>query len=158
MAKRKLQKFAELETFQNVLQYPSAEHQDKILSLKGNWNTANFKNDNKITLELACGKADYTLALARLNPDHNFIGIDIKGDRLWKGAKIALEEGLKNVAFVRMQIEELLWRIPTQVRTVDPTRQKERFVMFLIQEFGGSAGRIPIAGCFHALVKRPPIN
>jgi len=107
MAKRKLQKFAELETFQNVLKYPGAEHHDNILLLRGNWSSAYFQNDNKITLELACGKADYTLALARQNPGHNFIGIDIKGDRLWKGAKIALEEGLKNVAFVRMQIGDL---------------------------------------------------
>lgn len=98
MAQKKLIRFAELETFPNVLQHPE--------NMQGNW-PAFFQNNNPITLELACGKGEYAVGLGRLYADRNFIGIDIKGNRIWKGAKIALTEGLKNVAFLRTQIDQL---------------------------------------------------
>ncbi|MFH1326045.1 MAG: tRNA (guanine(46)-N(7))-methyltransferase TrmB [Candidatus Falkowbacteria bacterium] len=98
MPKNKLKKFAELKTFSNVLQSTKPQIID--------WQK-HFGNNNPITLELACGKGDYTLGLARLYPDRNFIGIDIKGARIWRGAKTALEEKLTNVAFLRAQIQFL---------------------------------------------------
>lgn len=107
MAKNKQIKFTELDTFENVLQYKPDIHEHKLEELKGKWGSAYFKNGNPITLELACGKGDYTLGLARKFPDQNFVGIDVKGDRIWKGAKMALEEKLENVGFVRIQIEAL---------------------------------------------------
>jgi len=76
-----------------------------LVDLKGNWATTHFNNNNPITLELACGGGEYTVGLARKFPDRNFIGVDVKGNRLWKGAKTALEEGLNNVAFLRTRIE-----------------------------------------------------
>ena len=102
-SKNKLKRFRENETFANVLQPTRAEVLDQY-ALKGTWKSF-FKNENPIVLELGCGKGEYTLALARQNPDLNYIGIDIKGARFWRGAKTALEEGLKNVAFLRTQIE-----------------------------------------------------
>ncbi|WP_299118967.1 tRNA (guanosine(46)-N7)-methyltransferase TrmB [uncultured Tenacibaculum sp.] len=102
-SKNKLKRFKENETFANVLQ-PSREEVINNFSLKGKWNTF-FKNDNPIVLELGCGKGEYTIALAEKNPDKNFIGIDIKGARFWRGAKTALENNMDNVAFIRTQIE-----------------------------------------------------
>ena len=102
-SKNKLKRFKENETFPNVLQ-PTREEVTTNFSLKGKWNTF-FKNDNPIVLELGCGKGEYTIALAEKNPNKNFIGIDIKGARFWRGAKTAIEENLPNVAFVRTQIE-----------------------------------------------------
>ncbi len=102
-SKNKLKRFRENETFANVLQPTRAEVLDQY-TLKGAWNGF-FKNENPIVLELGCGKGEYTLALARRNPNLNYIGIDIKGARFWRGAKTALEEGLQNVAFLRTQIE-----------------------------------------------------
>jgi len=98
MAQKKLVRFAEIETFPNVLQYPKG--------MKGNW-IGFFKNENAITLELACGKGEYALGLGRLYPDRNFIGVDVKGNRIWKGAKTALQEGLRNVGFLRTQIDRV---------------------------------------------------
>ena len=98
MAQKKLIRFAELETFQNVLQYPE--------NMQGKWH-AFFQNNSPITLELACGKGEYAVGLGRLYSNKNFIGIDVKGNRIWKGAKTALTEGLKNVAFLRTQIDKL---------------------------------------------------
>ena len=103
MAKNKLKRFADLKTFSNVLEPEEAR---LGFETQFNWQKV-FGNDNPITLELACGKGDYTLALAKLFPKRNFIGIDIKGARLWKGAKNALSEKLPNVAFLRIQIENL---------------------------------------------------
>ena len=100
MTKRKLERFAEIKTFPNVLEFPSPE-------MKGRLHQVFFKNDNPISLELACGKGEYTLELARRFPDKNFIGIDLKGARLWRGAKTALEENLRNAAFIRMPIERI---------------------------------------------------
>lgn len=102
-SKNKLKRFRENETFPNVIQ-PTREDVFEGFSLKGNWHTF-FKNNNPIVLELGCGKGEYTIDLARKNPHINYIGIDIKGARFWRGAKTALEEKLNNVAFLRTQIE-----------------------------------------------------
>lgn len=98
-----MKRFRENETFDNVIQ-PSREQVLKGFELAGNWNSF-FQNDNPIVLELGCGKGEYSVALGRQYPDRNFIGVDIKGARFWRGAKTALEEGLSNVAFLRTQIE-----------------------------------------------------
>jgi tRNA (guanine-N7-)-methyltransferase len=98
MAQKKLVRFAELETFHNVLQYPE--------KMPGTWNE-HFKNPNPIVLELACGKGEYTLGLAELYPSKNFIGIDLKGNRLWVGSKKATQHNIHNVAFLRIQIERI---------------------------------------------------
>src|SRR5262245_6024529 len=98
MGQKKLIRFAEIKNFPNVLEYPS--------DIKGKWN-AFFKNENQLILELACGKGEYAVGLGRLHPQKNFIGIDIKGNRIWRGAKTALEEGLNNVAFLRSQIDKV---------------------------------------------------
>lgn len=97
MRVKKLQRFAELATFPNAFQNP--------IGMKGKWGASYFRNPNPITLELACGKGEYTIALAQRFPERNFIGIDIKGARLWRGAKTALELNLTNAAFLRMPIE-----------------------------------------------------
>ena len=102
-SKNKLKRFKENETFPNVIQ-PTREEVLNNFSHKGKWHSF-FKNSNPIIIELGCGKGEYTIALAEKNPDKNFIGIDIKGARFWRGAKTALEEGLSNVAFIRTQIE-----------------------------------------------------
>ena len=94
--KGKLQKFAEVTAFSNCY--------ERAAELKGKWATHVFKNNNPITLELACGKGEYTLGLAKRFPDRNFIGVDIKGNRIWKGAKYALENNMHNVAFHRIMI------------------------------------------------------
>ena len=94
--KGKLQKFAEVTAFSNCY--------ERAAELKGKWATHVFKNNNPITLELACGKVEYTLGLAKRFPDRNFIGVDIKGNRIWKGAKYALENNMHNVAFHRIMI------------------------------------------------------
>ena len=103
-SKNKLKRFKENDTFSNVIQPTREEIQSDKNTLKGKWHT-HFGNDNPIILELGCGKGEYTVGLAKLRDNKNFIGIDIKGARLWRGAKIALEENLNNVAFVRTQIE-----------------------------------------------------
>lgn len=102
-SKNKLKRFRENDTFPNVIQ-PTREEVLNGFALKGNWNT-HFNNTNPIVLELGCGKGEYTIALARKNPNINYIGIDLKGARFWRGAKTALEENLPNVAFIRTQIE-----------------------------------------------------
>ena len=102
-SKNKLKRFQENETFSNVIQ-PKREEITSGFPLKGKWRT-HFKNDNPIVLELGCGKGEYTVALAKKFPDRNFIGIDIKGARFWRGAKTAIDGALTNVAFLRTQIE-----------------------------------------------------
>ena len=102
-SKNKLKRFAENETFANVVQ-PTREEVLEGFKFKGKW-TSFFKNDNPIVLELGCGKGEYTVGLARMNPDVNYIGVDIKGARFWRGAKTALQENLANAAFLRSQIE-----------------------------------------------------
>ncbi|WP_333681032.1 tRNA (guanosine(46)-N7)-methyltransferase TrmB [Prevotella pectinovora] len=105
MSKGKLQKFAEMETFKNVFQYPYSVIENVPFEMKGKWREEYFHNQNPIVLELGCGKGEYTVGLARMFPDVNFIGVDIKGARMHTGAKQALEEGLGNAAFLRTNIE-----------------------------------------------------
>ena len=98
MAQKKLKRFGEIKTFSNVLEYPQ--------NIAGQWRTF-FKNEHPLTLELACGKGEYTTGLAQLYPHRNFIGVDIKGNRIWAGAKFALDHNLMNVAFLRTQIHQI---------------------------------------------------
>ena len=105
MGKGKLQKFAEMETFSNVFQYPFSAIDNVPFDMKGRWREMFFHNDNPIVLELGCGKGEYAVGLARMFPNINFIGVDIKGARMWTGAKQALQEQLPNVAFLRTNIE-----------------------------------------------------
>ena len=105
MSKGKLKKFAEMETFKNVFQYPYGVISEVPFEMRGYWCEQYFHNDNPIVLELGCGKGEYTVGLARVYPNINFIGVDIKGARIYTGAKQALEEGLDNVAFLRTSIE-----------------------------------------------------
>lgn len=104
MAKCKLKKYAQIEDFANVFQINTAIPKGDF-SLKSKWAMDYFKNQNPIVVELGCGKGEYTLALAKQNPDINFIGIDIKGDRIWRGAQNAIQQNLINIAFLRIQIE-----------------------------------------------------
>lgn len=104
-AKDKLRKFRENETFGCLYQPATEEVLGKDYYLKGKWGEKVFGNDRPVILELGCGKGEYTLALAREFPDKNFIGIDIKGARLWRGAKFAHEQQVANVAFIRTRIE-----------------------------------------------------
>ena len=106
-SKNKLKRFGENETFGNVFQPTREEVVSGNFALKGKWNTNFFKNENPIILELGCGKGEYSVGLAEKYPNKNFIGIDVKGARFWRGAKTAVETGLNNVAFVRTQIELL---------------------------------------------------
>jgi tRNA (guanine-N7-)-methyltransferase len=104
-SKNKLKRFSENETFSNVFQPTREEVVGNEFPLRGKWNSEFFKNDNPIVLELGCGKGEYSVGLAERFPNKNFIGIDIKGARFWRGAKTAVESGMNNVAFVRTQIE-----------------------------------------------------
>lgn len=105
MGKGKLAKFADMRTFPHVFEPEISFKDDVAFEKKGCWNSSFFHNDNPIILELGCGRGEYTVGLARLCPDKNFIGIDIKGARMWTGAKESLEQGLANVAFLRTEIE-----------------------------------------------------
>lgn len=106
MGKGKLEKYKEVTEFSNTLEYTDFQDEESQKP-KGCWHSDMFENDNPIVLELACGKGTYTLELARRNPDKNFVGIDIKGNRIWKGARQALEEELDNVRFLRIYIDHL---------------------------------------------------
>ena len=105
MSKGKLAKFADMETYGNVFQYPYSVVSDVAFPMRGRWRDDYFRNQNPIVLELGCGKGEYTVGLARRHPEMNFIGVDIKGARMWTGATMALKEGLPNVAFLRTNIE-----------------------------------------------------
>lgn len=126
MGKDKLRKFAEIGTFPNVRQLSEGH------ALKGLWAQEMFGNQQPIVLELACGKGEYAVNMARHFPNKNFIGIDFKGNRIWRGAKTALEEGISNVAFLRIQIEDILdYFAPGEVSEIwitfpDPQPQKSR--------------------------------
>ncbi len=98
MGQKKLIRFEAIRSFANVLEHPAG--------MKGQWNNY-FKNDHPIVLELACGKGEYAVGLGRVHPNKNFIGIDIKGNRIWRGAKTALDEGLGNIAFIRSEIDKV---------------------------------------------------
>jgi len=136
--RNKLQKFAELMAFPNVLENfnPKAPglvgEGGRPVERKGKWALNQFGNENPITLELACGRGEYSLGLARMFPNRNFIGVDIKGARIWKGASIALEEGLSHVAFLRTRIEQVgLFFGPSEIEEIwitfpDPFLRKSK--------------------------------
>ncbi|MCH8332105.1 MAG: tRNA (guanosine(46)-N7)-methyltransferase TrmB, partial [Bacteroidetes bacterium] len=105
MKGKKIKRFAEISTFPNVHEHTQFSD-ERENGMRGNWSEV-FDNNNPIVLELACGKGEYTLALSELFPEKNIIGIDIKGNRIWKGAKTALDKNIKNVAFLRIEIEKL---------------------------------------------------
>lgn len=132
MAKNKLKKFADMETYACVLQYPRQTVTDGHFPYRGKWHSDFFHNDNPIVLELGCGKGEYTVELARRNPDRNFIGVDIKGARMWTGASAVENEGLKNAAFLRTEIELIsLFFNPGEVSEIwitfpDPQMKKTR--------------------------------
>lgn len=105
MAKRKAKKFAEVNSFNNCFFLSFEESRAEGLPLKGKWNKDYFKNNNPIVLELGCGKGEYTVGLAQRYPDVNFIGVDIKGNRIWTGARTATDNKMNNVAFIRTRID-----------------------------------------------------
>ena len=105
MGKNKLRKFAENETFKNMVQAPRTDLLENGLHLKGKWHKEFFKNDRPIVLELGCGKGEYTVGLGKQFPEKNFIGIDIKGARMWRGARTASENKMTNIGFLRTHIE-----------------------------------------------------
>lgn len=105
MAKNKLQKFADMASYPHVFEYPYSVADNVPFEMKGNWHRDFFKNDNPIVLELGCGRGEYTVGLGRMFPNKNFIAVDIKGARMWSGATDSLQEGMKNVAFLRTNIE-----------------------------------------------------
>ena len=105
MGRGKLAKFADMERYENVFEYPYSVVEQKPFDMKGHWREQYFKNDGPIVLELGCGRGEYTVELAKRFPEINFIGVDIKGARMWSGATQALEEKLPNVAFLRTNIE-----------------------------------------------------
>ncbi len=107
MAKNKLRKFAEIEALSNVIESKYGQLKEDI-SLKGKWHAEFFKNENPIVLELGCGKGEYSVALSQRYPKKNFIGVDIKGSRIWKGATDSNNINLKNIAFLRIRIEHIL--------------------------------------------------
>ena len=98
--KRKQERFRIIEGLDNVIEPTKANYN----AIKGNWRESHFKNNNPITIELACGRGEYSVALGKLFPERNFIGVDMKGERIWKGSTLAVEQGLSNVAFLRTQI------------------------------------------------------
>lgn len=105
MGKNKLEKFADMASYPHVFEYPYSAVDNVPFEMKGNWHKEFFKNNNPIVLELGCGRGEYTVGLGRMFPDVNFIGIDIKGARMWTGATESLESGMQNVAFLRTNIE-----------------------------------------------------
>lgn len=105
MGKGKLSKFADMASYPHVFEYPYSVAENLPFSMKGKWKSDFFRNDNPIVLELGCGRGEYTVGLAEKFPDKNFIGVDIKGARMWSGATEALQKEMKNVAFLRTNIE-----------------------------------------------------
>lgn len=125
MSRQKQKRFEELKERENVLE----DYKALYTQLKGNWNKLYFKNDHPITVEMGCGRGEYTTGLARVYPNRNFVGVDVKGDRLWVGSTQAVEENLANVAFLRAQIQSIeSFFAPNEVETIwitfpDPFRR-----------------------------------
>src|SRR5688572_10980666 len=107
MAKKKLLRFAEIENFPNVFHYVQKSSETKDFELKGKWHQHVFRNTNPIVLELGCGKGEYSVGMAKHRKNKNFVGIDIKGNRIWLGAKTGLDEKIPNLAFLRTRIEQI---------------------------------------------------
>lgn len=132
MGKNKLKKFADLETYRCVLQYPRERLLSEGFPLRGLWHQDHFGNSSPIVLELGCGKGEYTVGLARITPGSNFIGVDIKGARIWKGATAVEKEKIPNAAFLRTEIENIdRFFAPGEVDEIwitfpDPQMQKSR--------------------------------
>jgi len=132
LSKNKLKKFEELESFERVFQPSFKDFFDKDFELKGKWNRKTFGNDYPLVLELGCGKGEYTIGLARTFKDRNFLGVDIKGARIWRGAKTSHLEGITNSAFLRTRIEFITaFFAPGEVEEIwltfpDPQLKKRR--------------------------------
>lgn len=132
MGKNKLKKFAEMKEFACALEYPREELIKNGFPHKGSWNTGFFHRQAPITVELGCGKGEYTVGLAKANPDRNYIGVDIKGARMWRGAKTVNDDGIGNAAFLRAEIENINhFFTPGEVDEIwitfpDPQMQKVR--------------------------------
>ncbi|MBD5357767.1 MAG: tRNA (guanosine(46)-N7)-methyltransferase TrmB [Bacteroides sp.] len=132
MGKNKLKKFADMDSFHCALQYPREVLLSEGFPFVGKWNEEFFHKDGKITLELGCGKGEYTVALAKANPDRNYIGVDIKGARMWSGAKEVEENGIPNAGFLRTEIENIdKFFAPGEIDEIwitfpDPQMQKHR--------------------------------
>ena len=110
MAQKKLQRFAAIKSFKNVLEYPE--------DMAGKWNLF-FNNENPITLELACGKGEYTVALSAMHPERNFIGVDLKGNRIYTGASQCIKNNQLNAAFLRTQIDKIdTYFLPEEVSEI----------------------------------------
>jgi len=132
MGKNKLKRFAENETFENLFQHIHFNAINEPFALKGSWNVNYFKNNNPIVLELGCGRGEYTIGMAQRFPDKNFIGIDRKGARIWRGCKDSIQQNLTNVAFLRIRIEDIEYYFENNevheiwVTFPDPQLRKER--------------------------------
>jgi tRNA (guanine-N7-)-methyltransferase len=132
MGKNKIKRFAENKTFENLFQHTDFDARIAQFPLKGKWHSEYFKNSNPIVLELGCGRGEYTIGLAERFPDKNFIGIDRKGARIWRGCKDGSEKNLKNVGFLRIKIEDIeCYFLQDEVHEIwitfpDPQLRKER--------------------------------
>lgn len=135
MGKNKLSRFAENLTFEHVVQPTFTELTQGEFHLKGKWNSDLFKRDAPLVLELGCGGGEYTVGLARLNPHRNYLGVDIKGARLWRGARTAKEEGLSNVGFLRTHVDHLL-------RCFAPQEADEIWLTFSDPQIGKARKRL----------------
>jgi len=132
MGKNKLKRFAENETFENLFQHTHFDARNEQFLLKGKWHEFFFQNNNPIVLEVGCGRGEYTIGMAQRFPNTNFIGIDRKGARIWRGCKDSVELNLKNVAFLRIKIEDIEYYFAQHevneiwVTFPDPQMRKER--------------------------------
>jgi len=132
VGKNKLSRFAENETFENLFQHNNFDVRNEPFPLKGKWHHNYFNNNNPVVLELGCGRGEYTISMAQQVPDKNFIGIDRKGARIWRGCKDAIEMNLPNVAFLRIKIEDIEYYFShNEIHEIwitfpDPQLRKER--------------------------------